>query len=507
MPVGFGSLHVDQIHYDGIGQVWKRTDTQSRDSYYYHTGSALAQELDGSYNVEVDYMAGLRRYMPDEAEEDQYRYYARDHQGSVVQMTGHGTEPEEYTYDAWGEYADTDSLPSAANNIRYAGARLECFVDPDNSKDAIYETGARHYWPSQGRFMQRDPLSYNKMPGPSVALGVNPYIYADNNPVMKKDLSGLQAKYWRGARMGDQETWLGTGRPLDFDMYDCCSGDKYSPVSDDQLDNQILWHSVVGTQTLGWWKEFSGQTDKGLCELDPSQAQPSHGCVAVTMMTPDLACTFLANCRGAKCPEAPPPFRHPGCLTGMAPIDLGFDGNPLQGWHSAIDSMSRHLQNLSKRISNFGTSVWNSIRNWISNAWNIISYIVTTWNDPSFDVNFWGLWNDWNWPWAKFWTNMFGATAWTCAGGFGFLLLFTPIPWAASGGYLVGVPTFGDAVVMTGVGIALGLYYLVYFAAIFLSRFAVFLGRTGLEKYVEPHVCPEEPNESETCGTYSIPIS
>jgi hypothetical protein len=50
-----------------------------------------------------------RRYMPDEAEEDQYRYYARDHHGSVVQMTGHGTGPEEHTCNAWGKY-DNDLL-------------------------------------------------------------------------------------------------------------------------------------------------------------------------------------------------------------------------------------------------------------------------------------------------------------------------------------------------------------------------------------------------------------
>jgi hypothetical protein len=131
-----------QIEYDAVGRVWKRIDQSSNVSHFYHTGGKLAQELDGSYNVETDYLAGLRRYMPDEAEEDQYRYYARDHQGSVVQMTGHGTEPEEYTYDAWGEHADTDNLPSTANNIRYAGARLECFVDGANSKDAIYETHA-----------------------------------------------------------------------------------------------------------------------------------------------------------------------------------------------------------------------------------------------------------------------------------------------------------------------------------------------------------------------------
>jgi len=38
------------------------------------------------------------------------------------------------------------------------------------------------------------------MPDPRRPLGVNPYIYADNNPVMKTDPSGLAPPgYYRGA--------------------------------------------------------------------------------------------------------------------------------------------------------------------------------------------------------------------------------------------------------------------------------------------------------------------
>ena len=101
--------------------------------YFYHTGGKLIQELDDSYDVTVDYLAGSRRYMPDEAEADKYRYYARDHQGTVMMMTDHEQDVEEYKYDAWGENIDTTTLPSTANNIRYAGLRLECYVDAEHS--------------------------------------------------------------------------------------------------------------------------------------------------------------------------------------------------------------------------------------------------------------------------------------------------------------------------------------------------------------------------------------
>ena len=102
----FGSAGAyNQIQYDAIGRVWKRTDTSSNVNYYYHTSRALAQELDDEYNVVTDYLARSRRYMPGEAEGDKYRYYHRDHLGSVALMTGHDlASNEEYTYDAWGEH-------------------------------------------------------------------------------------------------------------------------------------------------------------------------------------------------------------------------------------------------------------------------------------------------------------------------------------------------------------------------------------------------------------------
>jgi len=35
----------------------------------------------------------------------------------------------------------------------------------------------------------------------------------------------------------------------------------------------MLWHTTVGFKTLGWWKGFSGQEEKCLCELDPSRTR------------------------------------------------------------------------------------------------------------------------------------------------------------------------------------------------------------------------------------------
>ena len=121
--------------------------------------AALAQELDASYNVTTDYMAGKRRYMPSQPDATKYRYYVKDNLGSVVMMTDHEQNKETYTYDAWGEHVDTANTPTTPNKVRYGGAWVEAFASGPGV-DAIYLCGERHYWPAYGRFLQRDRMTW-----------------------------------------------------------------------------------------------------------------------------------------------------------------------------------------------------------------------------------------------------------------------------------------------------------------------------------------------------------
>jgi len=310
----------NEIEYDGIGRVWERTDTSSNETFFYHTGSKLAQELDDSYDVTVDYMAGSRRYMPGEADEDKYRYYAKDHLGSVVMMSDRsdGSAPldmEYYTYDSWGEHADTATLPTVENNIRYAGGRVECFVDA-NSQCAVYLCGERHYMPKYGRFLQRDRLTYEKLPSPTNPLSVNPYIYAYNNPVMYKDTDGLAPSgYYRGAIMtGRGSMFLGTTPPPGDQVYDCC--DKgYNSLSHAEIFTSQLHNTKLGgSRPLAWWfKQAGWNVGEGLCQADPYEGQPNDQCAATTTASPDLLCTYLEKCKGLTCPDWKAPDE---CPTG-----------------------------------------------------------------------------------------------------------------------------------------------------------------------------------------------
>jgi len=85
---------------------------------------------------------------------------------------------------------------------------------------------------SSKQYRFRDSGPYNSIQyDPTVPLGVNPYLYAENNPVMKKDLSGMSAQWYRGVRMGDKSVYLGTRPPSNPNqIYDCCS--EESPLLD-----------------------------------------------------------------------------------------------------------------------------------------------------------------------------------------------------------------------------------------------------------------------------------
>jgi len=227
---------------------------------------------------------------------------------------------EHYTFDAWGEHADTGSVPTTENKIRYAGSRVEFFAN-GSTQDVVYLCGERHYMPVYGRFFQRDRLTYERMPSPARPLTVNPYIYAENNPVMKKDLTGLQpAGYYRGATMGGQNMFIGTEMPPESQMYDCCAS-GYNSLSEGQaMMTQIHSTKLGRTRSLSWMAKRAGW-DKGLCNVDPSEGQPNENCPDITSAPPDLLCTYLEVCGGISCPA----WKHPGCPKGMAKNNLGGD--------------------------------------------------------------------------------------------------------------------------------------------------------------------------------------
>jgi RHS repeat-associated protein len=245
----------------------------------------------------------------------------------VMMMSDDSQNREYYNYDAWGEHYDSSSLPASENLIRYIGARVETFIDSESEQDAIYEMGVRHYWATYGRFLQRDPLTYTKLPRPSNPKSVNPYIYAENNPVTKLDPSGYSAMV-RGARMGNQSFQLGTGNLPVEQLYNCCGPQGFHTLSDLTLEFQLFAvHGNSGFNKYFTYGQMSAKENKGLCDMDPQGAQPvTPACEKWTEISSDWACTYLKNCKGGTCGN-PFEFCRPGdvCVSGISNCDGGFE--------------------------------------------------------------------------------------------------------------------------------------------------------------------------------------
>ena len=96
-------------------------------------------------------------------------------------------------FDPWGKVAaSSGTIPQ----FGYTGR------EPDATGLVFYR--ARYYHPQTGRFVSRDPLGF--------AAGINPYAYANGNPVRYNDPDGLLAQLaWNtGAQYWGQTTdWLG----------------------------------------------------------------------------------------------------------------------------------------------------------------------------------------------------------------------------------------------------------------------------------------------------------
>jgi RHS repeat-associated protein len=142
-PLGLGNVVGE---YDGAGQLL---------AHYTH-GLGLASRVDPSNTAS---------------------YYDFDAVGSAVGLTGPtGSYVNRYSYLPFGEVLS--ALEGVPNPFEYVGA-----LGVQNDGNGLSFMRARFYDPSQGRFIQPDPIG--------LAGGTNLYVYVENDPVDLADPSGL----------------------------------------------------------------------------------------------------------------------------------------------------------------------------------------------------------------------------------------------------------------------------------------------------------------------------
>jgi RHS repeat-associated protein len=177
---------VVSFQYDSFGRRIRKVSA-SGTSVYVYDGDNQIEELNSSGGVVARYAQGLGIDEPLALYRSGKKYYYHaDGLGSVVAMTdNHGTPKASYTYDAFGDYVQPEPPPppsSVTNPFRYTGREL----DPETG---LYYYRARYYDPATGRFLSEDPLQFE--------AGTNFYRYVSNNPLVLRDPSGLDWRWWR----------------------------------------------------------------------------------------------------------------------------------------------------------------------------------------------------------------------------------------------------------------------------------------------------------------------
>jgi RHS repeat-associated protein len=144
--------------------------------------------------------------------------YTFDQLGSVRELlNSSGAVVTRYSYDPYGQVTQTGSV---AANFQYAGYYF-------HAPSGLGLTRTRAYNSNLGRFINRDPIREKG--------GLNLYGYVGNNPISRKDPSGLRSR-------------------IDGDPYGHAEGDVADPPGDDgggcQSGSVLAGFSVGGSAAL-----------------------------------------------------------------------------------------------------------------------------------------------------------------------------------------------------------------------------------------------------------------
>jgi RHS repeat-associated protein len=163
--------------YDPFGRRVQKSSRSGATNYLYD-GANVLEELDSSGNALAKYTQTTNIDEPlSELRSGTTSYYEQDAVGSVSSLSnGTGVLANTYSYDSYGKLLSSSG--TLTNPFEYTGREF----DPETG---IYEYRARYYDPSLGRFISEDPISFRG--------GIDFYAYGSNNPINRRDPTGLQS--------------------------------------------------------------------------------------------------------------------------------------------------------------------------------------------------------------------------------------------------------------------------------------------------------------------------
>ncbi|MBK9471824.1 MAG: RHS repeat protein [bacterium] len=178
--------------YDTFGNRRSATRNGVTTKYVLDVRGSMSQvlmETDASGNPLAYYVYGvglISRIGPESTPE--YGCYHFNQVGSIVAVSGQDgvTLTHQYSYSPFGEIQSSSVPMQDSNPFRFGGLHG---VMAEGA--TLLYMRARYYSPSSGRFLSEDPI-----------WASNLYVFAQNNPVIYSDPTGLLAWKWKAAAGG-----------------------------------------------------------------------------------------------------------------------------------------------------------------------------------------------------------------------------------------------------------------------------------------------------------------
>ena len=191
--------------YDGVGRRISKTVNGKTIFYINHILTSSAQvllEVDEEKKVQAEYVYGLGR-VSGTIKEDFSCYLADNIDGNICSLLDKNqTVRAAYEYNSFG--SPQASFSSNLDRFLFGGEDYE-------AETGLIYLRNRYYDPEIGRFISPDPIFGNIMD----PQALNPYIYANNNPVNFRDPLGLKSAtavvYPPGAVGPDGKSMFGHG--------------------------------------------------------------------------------------------------------------------------------------------------------------------------------------------------------------------------------------------------------------------------------------------------------
>lgn len=178
-----------QYFYDGKGNRLNATRNGETVYYIYDMNSNVLAEADGNKNITKLYIQGQGLLAMVTSGDQVYNYHFNAI-GSTVAMTDQNQNVvSKYAYDVFGAVLnEVETIPQPFKYVGQYGVMAE--------PNGFYYMRARYYDPKVGRFISEDPIGFE-------GGTVNLYEYVGNQPVNRKDPSGLAWYRYRN--------WCGPG--------------------------------------------------------------------------------------------------------------------------------------------------------------------------------------------------------------------------------------------------------------------------------------------------------